>query len=100
MASGTILSPNDLGKVDYSYYGGLGTSTDTQVATYLLNNIPTGRVICGLTDSTNGTIYFIGHVYDGRLYGSVLLLEVTASSSIKYMVRRNGSDSFKVISGS
>lgn len=87
-------------KTDYVSYT-LTNYSWLQVVTYLMNNAPTGRTITGVVEGTSGgTASFIGYVYPGRTYGSVLLFTVASSGAVQFGLRRASSDSIKTISGS
>lgn len=67
--------------------------TIDQCFTYLMNNIPTGKVVTGIIKNTaSGEMMYIGFVYEGRGYGTALLLTVATATPMVRGQRRNGTD--------
>lgn len=100
MATGTILKEHDLSKTDYVEYT-FNNYSIAQAFTYLMDNMPLDKTVVGLIKGTAiGELAFFGHTYLNRTYGSALLISVASSSAVQFGLRRNSTDTIKVISGS
>ena len=69
-----------------------------QCFTYLMNNIPTEKVVTGIIKNTSsGEMIYIGFVYEARSYGSALFLTVASSQAMVRGQRRAGTDTVTII---